>query len=125
SPIRRVRRVGAAKWNLIRSPSLGSAYPDGVLMSNPETTTAPIVGPPPARDDVPHVSDKQLRARILEQLSEAGTPLLTLCQALGEDADRVRQAVARLSELDLVELDHDIVRATPFIQKAKKIFRFR
>jgi hypothetical protein len=70
-------------------------------------------------------SDRQLRAHVLEQIPDSGIVLSVLADRLPEEPDRVRQAVARLGELGLVEADGDIIRTTPFAQKAKRIFHIR
>ena len=70
-------------------------------------------------------SDRQVRAHVLEQIPDAGIELSTLVNRLPKERGRVRQAVERLRELGLVEADGNLVRMTPFAQKAKKIFRIR
>ena len=73
----------------------------------------------------PPVSDRQVRAEVLEHIPDGGIVLSELISSMPHDRDRVQDAVRRLSDLGLVETVGGRIRPTEFTQKAKRIFDIR
>jgi hypothetical protein len=61
-------------------------------------------------------------AAVLKNIPEAGTTVARLAGSIGLDEPRTLAAVERLLGLRLVEMNGNVVRVTPFAQKARSLF---
>lgn len=67
--------------------------------------------------------DKEAAA-VLNQIPEEGATVTHLAAATGFDPAHVEVAVGRLRNLKLIEQTEQTVRLTPFVQKARSLFKF-
>jgi len=67
--------------------------------------------------------DKEAAA-LLNDIPPTGTTAASLAQAAGREPAQVQLLLDRLRQLRLVELEEETYRPTPFVQKARNVFKF-
>jgi hypothetical protein len=67
---------------------------------------------------------QDLSPTVLDHIPVEGTTLPRLVEAIKADPQLVEDAVKRLLDLRLIEMTGDVIRSTPFAQKARGFFSF-
>jgi predicted transcriptional regulator len=67
---------------------------------------------------------EDLSADVLNHIPVEGTTLPRLIAAMERDPALIQLAVQRLTQMGLIEMAGETIRTTPFVQKARGLFKF-
>jgi hypothetical protein len=72
----------------------------------------------------PNPDEDDLSAIVLNHIPSEGTTLPQLIKATSADPAQLEVAVQQLRERGFVEMTGDMIYSTPFVQKARGLFKF-